>query len=883
MLKSHERFHSANGKRLILVADDEFVNREILKNILQDEYELVFSVDGQETLDMIRANKEALSLVLLDINMPVMSGLDVLRQVKADPEVSHIPVIVVTSDQDAEVESLTIGAIDFIPKPYPQIGVIKARVLRTIELSEDREIINSTERDELTGLYNREYFYSYVEQYDQHHKDTEMDALVVDVNHFNMINERFGKAYGDSILRRIGETLRETIFGMGGMVCRREADTFLIYCPHCESYADVLEQASIGLSGKDADDTRAWLRMGVYAHVDKSLDVERRFDRAKMAADTVQGSFTRTIGVYDNTLHERELYAEQLVEDFPTAIKEHQFKVHYQPKFDIRPEVPTLSSAEALVRWDHPTFGMISPSVFVPLFEDNGLVQKLDQYVWREVVMQIKDWKERIGCSVPVSVNVSRIDMYDPHLVDTMQNLLVTSGLAPKELFLEITESAYTDDSEQIIETVNELRGLGFRIEMDDFGTGYSSLNMISKLPIDVLKLDMGFIRSAFCEGSDTRMLEVIVDIADYLLVPVIAEGVETEEQMLALREIGCDYVQGYYFSRPVLPAEFEKFLVERTEQLDKASVEVPKTGEGALKRRESVFEDIVHALAADYFSFYYVNSVDERYIEYNTTRKHRQLAIERSGEDFFVQGRESVLSAVHPDDYSMVNMSFTRENIMSELDSGKTFTLTYRLLLDGKPTYVHLKASAMENNLDKHIAIGISDVDGQIRREQEYARILRMSNQDELTGVKSGYAYADEVRKINQAISRDEQVPFAVVACDINGLRGVNDSLGHRAGDEYVKRACSVICHIFKHSPVYRVGGDEFVAILRGGDYEMRDELMAKLYNGNRKRAVEGGILIAGGMSEFVSGKDKSIAAVFKRADAMMAEDKEHLKAESV
>ena len=464
MLKSHEKFHSANGKRLVLVADDEPINRQLLGLILQEDYELIFAGNGEEALYQMRQHKNTLSLVLLDLMMPVMSGTELLKAAKEDPELRQIPIIVLTGDQEAEVDSLGSGASDFIPKPYPKAEVILARVLRTIELSEDRQIIQSTERDPLTGLYNREYFYRYAEQFDQHHEGMEMDAIVVDVNHFHMINERFGTAYGDEILRRIGERVREMVRDTGGIVCRREADTFMVYCPHGKDYKAILENASVGLSEEESANNRVRLRMGVYANVDKRLDIERRFDRAKMAADTVRNSFAKTIGLYDSTLHERELYAEQLIEDFPRAIAEKQFKVYYQPKFDVRPNIPVMASAEALVRWQHPTLGLISPGVFIPLFEDNGLIQTLDRYVWRTAAEQIRDWRDRFDLTVPVSVNVSRIDMYDPHLITTIQALLEENDLTPNELLLEITESAYTQDSEQIIGTVNNLRKLGFRI-----------------------------------------------------------------------------------------------------------------------------------------------------------------------------------------------------------------------------------------------------------------------------------------------------------------------------------------------------------------------------------------------------------------------------------
>ena len=213
------------------------------------------------------------------------------------------------------------------------------------------------------------------------------------------------------------------------------------------------------------------------------------------------------------------------------------------------------------MRWIHPELGFISPGDFIPIFEENGLIQQLDQYVWRETASRLCDWQQRLGISVPVSVNVSRVDMYDPDLVDTFQNLLTEHGITADDMLLEITESAYTEDAKQIINKVNRLRELGFKIEMDDFGTGYSSLNMISTLPIDALKLDMSFIRNAFQNGGDTRLIEMIIDIADYLQVPVIAEGVETEQQLNALKKMGCDLVQGYYFSKPVPPEEFERFI----------------------------------------------------------------------------------------------------------------------------------------------------------------------------------------------------------------------------------------------------------------------------------------------------------------------------------
>ena len=556
MPDSHLKNRSSRRKRTVLVVEDELINREILGFLIQDEFEALFAENGAQAMEIIEAGYATLSLILLDLNLPDMKGQEILRRVKEDVRTALLPVIVMTADSDAEVECLHMGATDFIPKPYPKKDVILARMQRTIELFEDRDTIRSTERDQLTGLYNREFFYRYAEQYDAYHPDVETDAVLVNINHFHIVNERYGRAYGDELLKKIATKLLE-VFADDGIVCRRETDTFLAYCPHRTEYEELLE--SIKASVDAGSQMR--LRMGVYFNVDRSIEVERRFDRAKLAADTVKDSFTGSVGVYDNSLFEKEAFAERLMEDFHAAIKGKQFTVHYQPKFDVRHAEPVLDSAEALVRWKHPEFGMISPGVFIPLFEKNGLIRELDFFVWQEAAAQIKNWKEMLERSIPVSVNVSRIDLYDPKLVDTIEELVAKYGLSHDELHLEITESAYTENSDQIIAVVNRLRERGFHIEMDDFGTGYSSLNMFSALPIDVLKLDMQFIRTAFRDRKDTRLLEAIIGLAKSMDLPTIAEGVETAEQMFTLKAMGCDIVQGYYFSKPLSADEFEKYI----------------------------------------------------------------------------------------------------------------------------------------------------------------------------------------------------------------------------------------------------------------------------------------------------------------------------------
>ena len=703
ILSKDEDAEIMNLKRNILIVEDERINQMILGNMLADAYEVLYASDGIEALEQVKNHKDELAMVLLDLQMPHMGGMEVLKVMKEEEELKGIPVIVMTADQSAEVDCLKIGAIDFIPKPYPSAEIVQTRVDRCIELTEKRSIINSTERDSLTNLLNLDYFLRYVRMYDQHYHDMPMDAVVLDVNHFNMLNERYGKQYGDSVLVRIGKRVRQISREIGGVCCRRGADTFFVYCPHQEDYESILERASEGLVDEDVSKNRVRLRLGVYAQVDKSLQIERRFEYAKIAGNTVKSGFRKAIGFYDTKMHEAELYRERLLEDFRPSLENKRFKVYFQPKYDIRPEDPVLASAEALVRWDHPELGLISPGVFIPLLEENGLILDLDQFVWRETAARIREWKDRFGFAVPVSVNVSRIDMLTPNLKSIFKEILEEHRLSPDDLMLEITESAYTGDSDQVISTAKELRGMGmgFRIEMDDFGTGYSSLGMLTHLPIDALKLDMSFIRSAFGENRDVRMIELIIDIADYLHVPVVAEGVETQEQYLVLKAMGCEYVQGYYFSKPVPPEDFDAFLAERAQVKHEVTPVTRKT-----------YMSISKALTSDFESIFYVDVATDFYLEFYSG-KDGDLEIRPGGIDFFKDAREKLLESVSEADVQKLREATSKANLIHLAEQEKSIRLSFAKLKNGVPVPYSLQTIRTRESDHHHLVIGVKQEHG--------------------------------------------------------------------------------------------------------------------------------------------------------------------------
>lgn len=554
-------YRETNGlRRHILIVDDEMINREILGNLLSKDYEVHFAENGKEALDTLLLREHIYSLILLDLLMPVMDGFELLENIKNNEKLRSIPIIVMTSEKDAEVTSIKLGAADFITKPYDMPEVILARCQRIIELQEDKSIIHAAEKDHLTGLYTKDFFTEYIKQIEKYNPDRKMDVSVINIEHFHLINELYGRNEGDKALICIADTLSELLDEMGGIGSRTEADYFYIYNEKNDDYDKVLHRLLDSLS-KEMPSAHVRLRMGVYKEVDKELTAENWIDRAKTACDRIRGDYSRHIAYYNNEFYEKSKYQEKLISDIEGAITNKDLVVYYQPKYNIQGDEPRLRSAEALIRWNHPEFGMISPGDFIPLFESNGLIQKLDHYVWREAAEQVGKWKKKYGMSVPVSVNVSRMDIYYPKLRDDFNALLKENGLDNNELMMEITESAYADNADQLVNVIEQLRNDGFMIEMDDFGSGYSSLNMLTTIPIDALKMDMKFIRNMQKDEKSMKLVELILDIADFLQVPVIAEGVETEEQLLILKERGCDIIQGYYFSKPVPPEEFTTFI----------------------------------------------------------------------------------------------------------------------------------------------------------------------------------------------------------------------------------------------------------------------------------------------------------------------------------
>ena len=562
------RHYKENIKRQVLIVENELSYQQILGRIVSCEYEPLYASNGQDALNILQNVNYNVSLVLLELNVPKMDGYELLSIMMGDDSLKRIPVIALTNDKAAEIKSLQLGVQDFIVKPYDIPEIIVARVRHAILLAEESDIISRTEKDSLTGLTTKKYFYEFINEFDSYNPDAKMDAIAINIKRFHTINDMFGRKFGDRILVKVSKSLKQIMEKYNGLASRVESDTFYVYIASRDNYQEIIFKALDEVASDLNKDFHIDFKVGIYRNVDKSQSIEKRFDDALRALRQNDNSLSNTLVVYNREMHEKEIFEERLVLEFDKSIEEKQFIFYLQPKIDVSRSIYRLSSAEALVRWIHPIYGVISPGVFIPLFERHGLIQKLDFYIWNEAAAQVRKWKEEFNVTVPISINVSRVDLFNEHLVDELLAIVKRNNISVNELILEVTESAVVSDTSVMVENIKKLKENGFIIEMDDFGTGYSSLHMVSSLPIDALKIDMSFIKNIMTSSKDKRMVEIILQIAKLLKAKTIAEGVETLNQVNALRRMGVDIIQGYHFSMPLPIDEFNaKYIINKFEK----------------------------------------------------------------------------------------------------------------------------------------------------------------------------------------------------------------------------------------------------------------------------------------------------------------------------
>lgn len=548
-------------KNTILIVDENHNDQEFLISSLdKDNYSFIRASNIIDGYKMLVKNRGIINLVILDIATNPEDGLKLLSSKQKHDELKAIPIIIVTKHKHLEVECLSLGASDFIVKPFESKEVIEARIENILALHRKNLIIKKTREDELTGLLNTDFFILYASEL--LHNDSNYDMIAVRLSNYSILSELYPREKCYGLIKGMASVLLKIAANSGGFAARSHADLFYLIIPSEEEYEWIIQDIRKIIITDELKELKTKVKLGIYQKINKKLTINALIQIAMNTCVSILNIETESIAFYDEIQHKQELFNQELINDFEDAIKRKEFEVYLQPKFNIQSDKPVLDNAEALVRWNSPRFGFVSPADFIPLFENNGLIEELDRYVFGEAVALLHDLIQTFKDKAPhISINLSRIDFYDPLLIDKMKSVLDQYEVPLNMISIEITESAYTKDGGQLIGKINELRREGFRIEIDDFGSGYSTLNMLTEIPFDVLKIDMVFMKNFHTSQGTKPIIKAIVDIARSLGVKVVAEGVESKTQYDFLKKLKVDYVQGFYLSKPLPYSGFKKLL----------------------------------------------------------------------------------------------------------------------------------------------------------------------------------------------------------------------------------------------------------------------------------------------------------------------------------
>ena len=461
-------------------------------------------------------------------------------------------------ERDDNESRYQVGFICSIPGEAVSITFSKV----DIEDTPDSYKAHNSKYDELTGLLKREAFSEAVMNIIKENRESVAVggyALVYfDIIRFKAINDMFGLMAGDALLKHMANVIvsagKET-----DVACRLEADRFAFFTNHSGNELEQLIEKLIDDIAQYDLTFKITCNVGIYVTNERALSVDSMIDRAVLALSSIKGSYTSKYNYFTEALRNDMLSEQEISGIMASALEDKQFVLYYQPQFNH--STGNLIGVEALVRWKHPEKGMISPGVFIPIFEKNGFITRLDLYVFEHVCIFIRKCMDQGLPLVPVSSNFSRYDIFQPDFVGKLESIRNKYNVPSELVRIEITESAVFGGSEQANEVVRQLHQCGYVVEMDDFGSGYSSLNVLKDIELDLIKLDMMFLVEKSDSNRGGMILSSVVRMAKWLGLPVIAEGVETIEQADFLKSIGCEYIQGYFYSRPLPENQYVDML----------------------------------------------------------------------------------------------------------------------------------------------------------------------------------------------------------------------------------------------------------------------------------------------------------------------------------
>lgn len=672
----------------------------------------------------------------------------------------------------------------------------------TVEKEMSEELEYRALHDLLTGLYNQETFYEKTAELLKLSQPKDYEIIYWNIERFKGINDLFGKEVGDKVIVIMAEYL-EKKFGKIGLCGRLSADHF-VSCVKAGQfdYEVVLEELHTEFKKINIYYSVSVL-CGIYEVSDLSLDVALMCDRAKLAAERIKNNFLHPIGIFHEQFRDSYIVEQELIGEMERALKNGDFYIVLQPIYNTTTGRPV--SAEALVRWSHPEKGTIFPGVFIPLFEQNGFITELDEYVWEQVCKSLADMKKNGEHILPISINLSRLDLFEENVCEKIEKLIKKYELDPWMLKLEITESAYTDNSQQLAETLLKLKNMGFEILMDDFGSGYSSLNMLKNIPVDILKIDMKFIDNLELSERGASILVSVNRMAKLLNMIVVAEGVETKYQYEFMRDIGCDRIQGYYFSKPVEIDAFREIVKD-----DANNRMIPMTTD---YRRTILIVDDVELTRVSLMSGL---EDDYRMIEAENGQEAMEIL---QGNQFRVD--LIITDIIMPVMDGIQMLKEIKENVVLSaipilVVSGLDDMESERQALEaGAMDFIRkpFDAEAMLHKVQN--LLKLSDIE---RLNKELNVMKEMAERDGFTSLMNRITFQ---RKVDELIlnSENPQRVSAFIMMDIDAFKRINDKYGHLVGDKVLIAVAEYLKKMFrKEDLIARLGGDEFAVFLKNG-----------------------------------------------------------------
>ncbi len=566
----------------IMLVDDEPTTIDIIEMCLQDAgySNFVKTTDPTQVIALMRWEQP--DMLLLDLNMPEVGGFEILEQIRSDPELQYTPVVILTSSVDAEtkLKALELGATDFLGKPADP-SELALRLRNTLAAKAYQDRLNYY--DALTGLPNRKLMMERLRRglKRANHDARDCAVLHIDLDRFKQINDTLGRQIGDDLLKTVADRLERNIRptdaiggsqpqGNGGMLARVGSDEFVLFLP----WADSVENASraarriiasfekpIELAGHELFVTCS---IGVALCPGDGDDIETLMRNADIAMSEAKQQGRNNYQFYSESMNVQSLERLGLETQLRGALARREITLHYQPKIDVR--TGRIMGSEALMRWRHPEMGPISPGRFIPVAEETGLIIPLGEWALATALRQTRAWHDSSHRPLRVSVNVASPQFRSGNLPDLVRNCLQRSFLDAKYLVLELTESMLMENPEQAVSVLQEVKSMGVKLSVDDFGTGYSSLSYLKRFPLDELKVDQSFVKGIPHDADDCAIVTATIAMAHGLGLTVVAEGVETVEQLAFLAGRGCDEYQGYLFSAPKAPRDWREIFEKEIE-----------------------------------------------------------------------------------------------------------------------------------------------------------------------------------------------------------------------------------------------------------------------------------------------------------------------------